>query len=67
MEDRTDPRINEIAQIAADALGVDPRRSGTARLARDLCNTTLRQHQAAPRYIMVTDVVVPAPKPKTPK
>jgi hypothetical protein len=64
MEDRTDPRLTEAAQIAADALGVDPRRSGTARLARDLGNAVLRQHTAKPRYVMVTDIVVPMPKPK---
>lgn len=66
MEDRTDPRMNEAARIAAEALGVDPRRSGTARLAQDLGNAVLRQHAAKPRYVIVTDVVGPKPKPKTP-
>lgn len=67
MEDRTDPRMEHAARTAADALGVDPRRAGTARLARDLSNAVLRQHSAKPRYHIPTDIVVPMPKPKTPK
>ncbi len=67
MEDRTDPHMEYAARIAADALGVDPRRAGTARLARDLGNAVLRQHCAKPRYKITTDVVVPLPKPKVPK
>ncbi|MBY0112926.1 MAG: hypothetical protein K2Y21_08900 [Phycisphaerales bacterium] len=57
--------MNDAARVAAEALGVDPRRSGTARLAQDLSHAALRQHTAKPRYIMVTDVVVPKPTPKT--
>jgi hypothetical protein len=67
MEDRADPRMEQAARMAADALGVDPRRAGTARLARDLGNAVLRQHSAKPRYHITADIVIPPPKPKTPK